>query len=372
MDFLMKKTLLALACVLLGLGACSGLQEGSSSSSAESPFTQMPRGNENVDLVFLDADEAFQLGDFVTAQRDFGTLYILDPSYRAGVPAQAIAATCDRLGVDCNLVFGRLDLMQEVYRGRFGQVGSWPPQQAADYDAILQCYEYALRGDFSGAATAGTPVNRSPDPTFAANAQRCTGAANGALAAVERQRQADAALLIWFDNQPCMDEYRIQLLDAFDVDEWETFVEVYPQYAVCSSALMDIIDSGTLEGEPRLGMEHDVAWSDMSEIDAIMEDYHVTYESTREALVELEADPEFNRLVVEYGNLDFEENRLRNQISSLETARDALTGGNRAGVEAQLAGLDDQLAGVVRGKRDVMGSINRLRRRLGLAARDTP
>ena len=367
----MNKALLTIACIALTLGACSGLQERSS-NSADNPFTTMPRGNENIDLLFLDADEAFQQGDFVTAQRDFGTLFIMEPAYRGGIPGQAITATCERLGVDCNLVFGRLELMQEVYRGRFGQTNNWPPQQTADYEAILECYELALRGDFTGAATVGTPVNRSPDPTFAASAQRCTGVANGALAAAERQRQADAALLVWFENQPCMDDYRIQLLDAFDADDWETFVDVFPQYAVCADALMDIIDRDILSTDPRLGMEHDVAWSDMSEIDAIVEDFADEYDDTRAALVELEGDPEYNRLVVEYGNLDFEEGRLRNQISSLETARDALTGSNRVGVQRQISGLEDQLSGVVRDKREVMEDINRLRRSLGLNQRDTP
>ncbi len=169
-----------------------------------------------------------------------------------------------------------------------------------------------------------------------------------------------------------MDQYRIQLLDAFDVDDWESFVEIYPQYAVCADAIMEIVNDGILGGDPRLGMDHDVAWSDMSEIEAIMEDYEVTYQSTRQALVELEGDPEFNRLVVEYGSLDFEENRLRNQIASLEPARDALTGGNRAGVEQQIAGLSVQLADIVRAKRDVMGNINGLRRDLGLSPREEP
>lgn len=368
----MNKTLVVGIALVLVATACSGLQEGSSNTERESPFTQMPTGNENVDLVFLDADEAFQNGDYVTAQRDFGTLFILAPAYRNGIPTQAITATCDRLGVDCNLVFGRLELMQAVHGNRFGHMGNWPPQQAADYNAILDCYERALHGDFVGAAQSGGPVTRSPDPTFAASAQRCAGVAEGALAAQQRQQRADSALLVWFDNQPCMDQYRVQLLDAFDVDDWETFVEVYPQYAVCADSLMGIVDDGILAGDPRLGMEHDVAWSDMSEIEAIMEDYEVTYESTRQALVELEGDPEFNRLVVEYGSLDFEENRLRNQIASLETARDALTGGNRAGVEQQIAGLSVQLADIVRAKREVMGSINSLRRDLGLSPREEP
>lgn len=371
-----RQILATIALAALGaLVACSGVQEGSGSSrnaDPESPFTRMPRGNEVPDLVFLDADESFTSGDYVAAQRQFGTLFIIDPGYRGGVPEQAITATCERLGVDCNLVFGRLEIMREVYRNRYGPVDSWVPAQRRDYFAILQCYEAALTNDFAGASMAGTPVIGSPDPYFADSARRCVETADAAIAAIERQRAADAAILVWFDNQPCMDQHRRMLLDAFDADDWEAFVEIYPQYQVCAQPLSDIIDAGVLVGDPRLGLEHDVAWSDMSEIDAIMEDYSYTYESTRDALVELEADPEYNRLVVQYENLTFEEGRLENQIASLQTARDALTGNNRVGVENQISALEAGLVAVRSQKREVLGDINRLRRDLGLTPRETP
>lgn len=371
----MRRVLLVAAASVIAtaLFACSGTQEGNSSaSSPESPFTTMPRGNEIPDLVFLDADEAFNNGDYVAAQRDFGTLFILEPNYRGGVPAQAITATCERLGVDCNLVYGRLEIMREVFYNRYGPMDSWVPAQRRDYFAIIECYERALSGDFQGASVVGSPVVGSPDPYFAQSARRCVETADTAIAAVERQRAADAALLVWFDHQPCMDQNRRMLLDAFDAEDWETFVEIYPQYQVCSQPLMDIVDAGVLAGDPRLGMEHDVAWSDMSEIDAIMEDFSYTYESVRDALVELEADPEYNRLVVEYNNLSFEEGRIQNQITSLETARDALTGNNRTGVENQIAALQTGLVGIRTQKREVMADINRLRRDLDLAPRETP
>lgn len=372
----MQRLLVAtLAFVTLSLGvACSGTQEtGTASATAPAgPFTTMPRGNEVRDAVFLEADQAFVAGDFVTAQRAFGTLFIIEPNYRGGVPQQAIVATCERLGVDCNLVFGRLEIMREVYYNRYGPIDSWVPAQRQDYFAILQCYERALVGDYRGAAAAGTPVIGAPDPYFADSARRCVEIADGAIAAAERQRQADAALLVWFDNQPCMNEHRTHLIAAYESDDWEAFVDIYPQYQVCAQPLEDIIDAGLLAGDPRLGIEHDIAWSDMSEIDAIMEDEAATYARVRDALARLEADPEYNRLVVEYGNLAFEEGRIENQIRSLETARDALTGNNRAGVENQIAALQTGLVAVRTQKRDVITGINRLRRDLGLDPRETP
>ena len=366
------RTPLRVAILLLAVfSGCSGSQDSApQTTQIESPFTRMPRGNEVPDLVFLDADEAFQRGDFVGAQRAFGTLFIIAPDYRGNLSVEAINATCDRIGVDCNLVFGRLEIMREVFYNRFGPIDSWVPAQRQDYFAILQCYENALAGNFQAATAAGAPVIGAPDPYFADSARRCVEVADSALAAASRQREADAALLVWFDNQPCMNDHRVQLLDAFDADEWERFVNIYPGYAACADALMNIIDAGILAGDPRLGMDHDVAWSDMSEIDAIMEDYAYTYQSVADALVELEGDPEYNRLGVQWRDLDGQEARLVNQIRSLETARDALTGGNRAGVEQQIANLQSDLVGIRDQKRDVMGAINHLRRDLGLDPRD--
>lgn len=353
--------------------ACGGGSQGGGSTVApDSPFTNMPQGDENPELVFFDADGAFQQGDFVGAQRDFGTLFIIAPNHRGGVAAQGITATCERLGVNCDLVFGRLELMRAVHNNQWGPMGGWVHQQRADFGAIMQCYERALAGDYMGAASAGTPVTFAPDPTFAQSAQRCVNSANQALAAVERQRRADAALLVWFDNAPCMNTHRVELLDAFDADDWERFVNVYPQYQTCANTLDQIIDDGILAGDPRLGMEHDVAWSDMSEIDAIMEDYADTYDDTRDALVELDSDPRYNQLAAEWNNLSFEETRIENQIRSLETARDALTGGNREGVERQIAAQQQNLVDLRTRKRDIMADINARRRELGLTPRETP
>ncbi|MCB9507041.1 MAG: hypothetical protein H6698_07305 [Myxococcales bacterium] len=365
----------ALSALLLSAAAvsgCSGSQESAAPSGVESPFTPMPRGNENADLVFLDADERFNAGDYFGAQREFGTLFIVAPTYRGGVPEQGLRATCERAGVDCGLVIGRLEIMREVFSNRYGNMDAWVPQQRRDYFAIVDCYERALSGDYAGAVSVGGAVTSSPDPYFASSARRCADSASASLAAIERQRQADAALLVWFDNAPCMNQTRLQLLDAFGRDDWESFVDIYPQYAVCADALNAIIDAGVLSGDPRLGMEHDVAWSDMSEIEALMEDYGATYEATRQALVELSASPDYNRMVVEWNNLGFEENRLQNQISSLQVARDALTGSNRAQVEAQLGALEEQLVQVRRQRRDVLVGVNALRRALGLQPRETP
>ncbi len=368
----MRAALLSILLAAAGISACSGPQNGDNTVTAESPFTPMPQGDEHPDLVFFDADAAFQLGDFVEAQRQFGTLYIIAPDYRGGVPAQGITATCERVGVNCDLVFGRLELMREVIRNHWGPMHAWVPAQRQDFTAIVQCYERSLSGNYLGASQIGTPVVSAPDPYFSQSARRCVDSANTALAAVERQRQADAALLVWFDNAPCMNQHRNALLDAFDADDWELFVNAYPQYQTCAATLQQIIDDGVLAGDPRLGMEHDVAWSDMSEIDAILEDYATTYQETRTALIELDSDPEYNQLGVQWNNLTFEESRLENQIRSLETAAQALTGGNRAGVEQQIANQQQGLVEIRTQKRELMAAINARRRALGLTPRETP
>ena len=110
----------------------------------------------------------------------------------------------------------------------------------------------------------------------------------------------------------------------------------------------------------------------MSEVDAIMEDYFDTYREVSDALVEIEGDPEYNRLRVVWNGLVEDESRLANQIISLETARDALTGSKRSGVEQQLIDLNQQMEEIQRDKGDVLDDSNGLRRRLGLEARDTP
>jgi hypothetical protein len=369
----------SLAIVLLS--ACGG--STSSTRDAASPFTAMPSGNEDQDELFLAADDAFYAGDYVTAQRLFGSLFILNPAYRGGVSEEAIQATCDRLGVECDLVMGRLEIQREVFANRWGPPSTWVQAQRDDYASILACYENALMGDPHEASRRGTPVLRSPDPYFAASARRCVSHVQAEVEAAERQRRAEAeaaerqrradeALGAWFENQPCMDENRQRLLAAYTATDWEAFVTALPAYRRCAQPLQQIIDDGVLSGDPRVGVQHDIAWSDMSEIDAILEDNADTIRATRDGLVRLDQSPEYQGLLVEYDAVAFEETRLQNQIGQLQTAAANLSGNARTGVENQIANVQTELIGVRAQKREVMASINRLRREAGLEARETP
>ena len=99
----------ALALPLL-LAACSGAW--SETTVPDSAFTEMPTGREDAEELFLAADQAFRSGDAVSAQRLFGTLFIVAPHHRGGVAPSGIQATCDTMGVDCAYVFSRLELLR--------------------------------------------------------------------------------------------------------------------------------------------------------------------------------------------------------------------------------------------------------------------
>lgn len=371
------KHYVGLVLLSIPLAACSGggsnLGGGGTSTPppATSPFTPMPTGNEFPQELFLNGDGAFQAGDFVTAQREFGSLFIVDPSFNNGVAAEAITATCERLGNDCEVLFWRLEFMQRAFYGEFGPLETWVPQQGMDFDAILACHERILLDDIDGAIAAGGPVTMSPLPPFAEAAGRCVARAEEAGMAMQQAQARDAALLTWFDNIDCMNENRRILLDAYSLGDWETFVNTYPTYDGCASPIQQIIDDGILQGDPRLGMDHDIAWSDMSEIEAIMEDNSATYEQTRDGMVAIDSDPDYNRYVVEWNELDFQEQRLLNQIDTLETTMANLDPGARGPIQGQVDALNADVRGIRDEKRRVMGAINAIRSEYGLGSRES-
>jgi hypothetical protein len=336
------------------------------------PFTAWPSGFENPDETFQIADAEFRLGDWVSAQRDFGTLYIIAPNYGGNVPTEAITATCGSLGVDCSLVFGRLDLLRDAYYGTFGPRETWVFEQDRDFNALLGCYESMLLGDPNTAANAAAPVVTSPLPPFAQHAQRCMAAADGALAGQRQQAAMDQAFVTWVDNHSCMEGHRGTLMAAFAASDWEAFIDEYPNYQLCATELQNVIDSGILEGDPRVAGQYDEAWSNMSEIDLIVDDNRATYDATRDAIVRLDADPQYNALVVQWNELAFDEQRVLNQIASLESAQNTLQGSQRDAVGVQIDAQNSQLRDLRSELREVMGGINALRRGLGLPARERP
>lgn len=363
----------------LPVAACSGGSSNHDGNGAGgggviapvSPFTPMPTGSEFPQELFLNGDAAFNAGDFVTAQREFGSLFIVDPAFNNGVAGEAITATCERLGNDCEVLFWRLEFMQRAFYGEFGALETWVPQQGVDFDAILACHERILLGDIDGAIAAAGPVTMSPLQAFADAAGRCAARAEEAGMAMQQAQARDAALLTWFDNIDCMNENRRILLDAYSLGDWEMFVNTYPTYDACASPMQQIIDDEILMGDPRVGMDHDIAWSDMSEIEAIMEDNRATYEQTRDGMVAIDSDADYNRYVVEWNELDFQEQRLLNQIATLETTMANLDPGARGPIQGQVDALNADIRGVRDEKRRVMGAINAIRGEYGLSPRDS-
>ena len=346
---------------------------GSGDGTTQIPFlTPYPNGNEDAENLFIYADTAWRGGDAVTAQRAFGTLYIVAPSYGNGVAQSALAQTCGVIGNDCMLLFARLDFLRDAFYDTWGRRSTWVPQQETDFRSIVACYDRALIGDYQGALAAGAPVANAPLPGFAAAAQRCMAAADQGMVAVVRAQQVDQAARVWREHRPCMLAERRALMDAWAISDWDRFVDVWPQYQLCASELQRVIDSGLLEGHAELGGEVDMAWTDMSEIDLIMDDNREVYERTRDGLIALDADPQFNRLVVEWNQLAWEANRIDDQIRSVELARDAVTGDQRRSVETQLEALQSSQRDTRRRMREVMGEINAMRTSRGLEAREQP
>lgn len=354
-------------------GPATTTPPGGNSSVSSVPFlTPFPSGNEDPENLFIYGDNAWRSGDAVTAQRTFGTLYIVAPGYNNGVAQPALAQTCGAIGNDCMLLFARLDLMRDAYYGVYGPRPTWVPQQESDFRNIIACYDRALTGDFQGALQAGGTVVNAPLPGFAVAAQRCVAAADQGMVAAVRAQQVDQAARVWREHRPCMTAERRALLDAYAVSDWDRFVDVWPQYQLCASELQEVIDSSLLDGHPELGGEVDMAWTDMSEIDLIMEDNREVYERTRDGLIRLDADPEYNRLVVQWNQLAWEANRMDEQLRTIEMARDALSGDQRRDVEQQIEALQSTQRDTRRRQREVMGEINAMRTMHGLEVREQP
>jgi hypothetical protein len=358
---------------LLVLAACGGAPPTSDAPSAPtSPFTEIPTGREDAPQVFAEADAAFRAGDFVRAQRLFGTLFIIAPGFNNGVAEQGVQATCTAMGQNCVFPLGRLTFMRDAYYGQFGPMSAWLGQQRQDFDYILDCYEAAMMSDFGGAITIGSRVLQAPHPAYAFHANQCTAQSRTAIATIERQRAADAALSEWRQYAPCMNEHRVTLLSAAVDQAWDTFLNTLPAYRACSEPLQRIIDAELLMGDPRLGMEHDLVWSNMSEVDAILEDEGPAIERMQQGLANLSTNPGYQRASQQWQALHARESDLLRQRGDFERAAAVLAGSARAGVDAQIAGIDAELAAVRGEKRDAMAAINAIRRDLGLSSIERP
>ena len=345
--------------------------------SAPSPIAGQatwPLGSESPPELFRRADAAFHAGNLVEAQRLFGLLFIIDPSYQNGVALEALVETCRLLPANCDFLIPRLEFMRDGFYGAFGPPNTWPPQQAGDFQAIIDGFEFGLLGDFPTAVDACGPVTQSPLPQFAQAALLCADQASGTMNQIQTGMAAETAMADWNTNRPCIDEYRPALTAAYDEGDWETFVSTYPRYNQCAMVLRDIIDDGILENHPAMDTwDYNVTWSNLDEMSAIMEDNRSTYEEVRDGLAALDDRADYGRLVIDWESAESNEQRILGEIANLEAARDGLgEGSGRDAIQTEIDMQRSVLRDVRDEMRDVMGDINSIRRSVGLDDRDTP
>lgn len=369
---------LVFATSLCCMMACSGPQNVETDDStqpyvATGLFTSVPNGTENPDQVYLAADTAFRTGRVVDAQRDFGTLYIIQPAYGNNVPQAALTETCRQLGSDCTLLFDRLHFIRDAFYGAYGAMNTWHWQQTQDFNTVLSCYEAALRGDWMAAVSYGGPIAQgSPLPAFRDYASRCAGPAQAQLDASSRQQMVDQAFMAWDQSHDCMDTNRRVLIDAYRAGDWETFVETHPAYQTCATPLLQVIDGGILVGHPIVGNEHDVAFSNMSEIDAIVYDNQATISATQIAMTTLQSNQDYQNGRIELDGLAAEEQRLLGEIRPIEASLGALTGSARTPLEQRMSLLTAQLQMVQDRRAEVVENMNEIREDAGLSLLPVP
>ena len=370
------------------LALVGGLHMGCGGASSSAPTTpqpapgsaaqragqaQMPPPQGNPDQLYDQAYQAWQAGQFPEAQRLFGVLYIAAPGYRGDIAAQALGDTCTRLRQDCRVVLARLDLMREAFHGRAGgPIQQWVPDQRAAFDDIIACYDHLLLGEPNDAVQRAARWATAPVPSFAASARFCMQGAEAFVRQREREALAAQALDAWRANYDCMVEYRRQLLETASQGLWEVFAEIYPNYLACANVIQSIVDAGVLEGDSRVGMQHEVAWSQLSDVAAIVEDNQAAIDAAVHGVQRLSGDAEHNYLNQELQRLQNEQRGLESQIQALQTARASLTGPERDQIDGTLRALQSSHANLRRRIFEVQSRIDEIRQAAGLAPRFTP
>lgn len=365
--------LLALATAAVS-AACGASIESSSSSTntgSSAPFlTPVPRGNENADQVFSGADAAFRAGDWARAQRDFGTLFVIAPTYGGNIPAEALAQTCSNLRIDCPMSFARLEFLRDSYFGVFGARASWVPEQERDFGAILQCYDRLLIGDFDAAIAAGGPVTQSPLDGFRFHASRCADAAVAQRDAILRQQAIEQSFAAWFEFYPCFETQHGVLTRAYDAGDWDSFVRAYPEYQRCAAPVDQVVTTGILDGDPRVAEELDLAWGALGEIDAITSSNGALIATMTDGLARIEADPNYQTLRVQHDQIVFDETRQLNTIASIEGVAASLDAAARGPLDLQIQQEYTMLAQMRAALAQVMVQINSIRAYYGLPPRE--
>lgn len=367
------------ACLALGLlAACGGSSSPSSATqappvdsvAARAGQAQMPPASGDPESLFQQASTAWQNGDYREAHRLFGTLYIAVPNHRGGVAGQALVDTCSRLEQDCRLVMIRLDIMRDAFGGRLGgPMNTWVSDQRRAFDEIIGCFDHAILGEYAQAMGIGARWVAAPVPEFAQAARVCLESAQSASRAAERRVQADRAIEPFQRNYACMNEYRVELLERYEAGDWEGFVENHTQYEACAAVVRDIVDSGVLDGDPRVQTEHDRAWTQISQIDVILEDHAETFEATRQGMLVLTGDAEYNYLTQELSRLQRERSGIEQQIQSLQAARAGLSGSERDQIDGTLRALQGQHESMRRRIHEVQVRLDEIRRGFGLPSR---
>lgn len=368
------RSVVALALLALLAGACTTSLETPNedpvrTGAALPPFvTPLPRGNENPDQVFYAADTAFRVGDYVTAHREFGTLFVVAPTY-ASLAGDALGQTCTALQIDCNLAVGRLELIRDAYFGGFGNRDAWPAEQERDFFSLLDCYEQGLVNNYDGALAAGVPVTQAPFAPFQVHANRCVAPMAAQRDAVARQRAIDEAYRAWFEFYPCFEESASALTQAYDVGDWDAWVRGLPAYERCAPAVDQVVSSAVLDGDPRVVDQLDAAWTALGQIDGINSANGATIAAVRDGLVRLEADPNYQAAVVQFNQMAFDESRQLNQIASIEQVAASLDPSARGPIDAQIQQETAMLGQIQAAMAGVMANINAMRAYYGLPAR---
>ncbi len=369
-------SLLAVLALAAPLVACGGSIEtvgrGTGTAPAAPFLTPLPTGSENPDALFVTADGAFRSGDFVRAHRDFGTLFIVAPDYGGNIPADALAQTCVRLGIDCTLSTRRLEIIRDAYWGTFGPRNAWPAEQARDFDAIVACYDRALVGDLDGAIAAGGPVTQAPLDGFRHYANECVGPASAQRDAFLRQQAVDRAFEAWFGNYECFaDGYEV-LIAAFDAGDWDAFARAWPAYQRCAGPVDEVVSTGVLDGDPRIADQLDFAWAAIGEINTIAGANQALIASVQASLASLDADPNYAAARAEYDRIAADETRQLQQIASIEAVAASLDPSARGPIDAQIAQEYGTLNAIRAALAQAMGQINAIRAYYGLPPRDRP
>ncbi|MFT6628970.1 MAG: hypothetical protein ACJA1R_002244, partial [Flavobacteriales bacterium] len=354
----------AVTAVFAVLPACKTQVPDDVAEPPSGPFAQFPMGNEDPEAVFQAADAAYNRGDLIGAMREFGTLYLLAPQYRGGIAEQGLNATCALSGQRCEFPIGRLALMAAARAGAFGQMDAWLGRQRQDFEYILSCYERATGGDMAGAIAIANTVGDPPDEGFAYFQNTCRDVARTAESDARHQRRIDEAFVAWTTYSPCVDAQHARLIQTAAADDWERFVLEYATYHQCSSPLLNIIDSEILLGDTRLGYRYDLTWSNISEIDAVVEDNADRLERTVIGMQTLSGSSEHAEMLAWYQGLLSEEERALAAVAEYAQASAMLEGAARDGALAQMRAAEAHATQLRDQRQLVIQDINQLREQL--------